>query len=135
MKNTIAIILLTAVLVAGGMFALEHRSASQAPVKDPSLGEIGLNRFTVAPTNTSVLCGQTSTLVIATSTSRGYLAIVNDASSTPIYLAIGRPAVLNKGIRLSAAGGSYEMLPSDNLFTAAVYCIASAPSTSTVVSI
>ena len=60
-----------------------------------------------APSNVSV--GVATTIVLAENGARTYLLLVND-SDTVIYLAIGAPAELNKGIRLNANGGAFEMI-------------------------
>lgn len=59
-----------------------------------------------APANKSV--GSSTTEILVASTSRKYLCIVNDSDEI-IYLAFGASAVLNKGIRLNAAGGVCEI--------------------------
>ena len=77
------------------------------------------------PSIDGVDVGTDSTEVAAFNSERRYLALVND-SDTDVYLALGEDAVLNKGIRLNASGGSYEMLEGQNLYTGAVNAIASA---------
>ena len=72
-----------------------------------------------SPDNASV--ATTSTLVAATSNNRGYLLIQNDSDVT-IYVALNAAAELNKGIRLNAGGGSYE-INFTNLFTGPIYAI------------
>jgi len=57
--------------------------------------------------------GINSTEIAAAKHNRNYLAIVND-SDTTIYIAIGATAVVGRGIRLNANGGSFEMTK-DNL--------------------
>jgi hypothetical protein len=69
--------------------------------------------------------GTSSTEVRAANTERRYLLLVND-SDTEIYVALGTDAVLNEGIRLNSAGGWYEMLEGQNLYTGVVNAIASA---------
>lgn len=69
-------------------------------------------------TNNSVTVADESTEILAKNTNRLYALIVNDSDET-IYLAIGADAVLNKGIRLNANGGSYE-IDSVNLFNGVV---------------
>lgn len=59
-----------------------------------------------APAKVSV--GSGTTEVAAANDGRRYLAIVND-DDEPVYLAIGADAVMNKGIRLNASGGVFEM--------------------------
>lgn len=129
--NTIVTILITAAIVAGGLFFLELRSGNGAQDKAPqSLGEI--NRYTTGVANTSVLCNTSSTLLLATSSGRQYAAIVNDGS-TNIYLELSTgPAVLYEGIRLNSGGGSYE-INLDNLYTGPVYCIAATSAASTTI--
>lgn len=83
-------------------------------------------------TNTSVDCGSSSTQVIATSTGRTYLAIVNDSAST-VYLGLGVPAVGSVGIRLNSSGGTFESIADQNLFTGAVFCTASSTARLTIV--
>lgn len=75
-------------------------------------------------TSASSTVNSTSGLVMATSTTRQYLILVNDSDSI-IYLSLNSPAVLGKGIRLNANGGSYE-INSLNLITDAIYAISSA---------
>ena len=60
-----------------------------------------------APANATA--GLASTEAVAENGSRTYLLIVND-SDTVVYLAIGATAVVGKGIRRNANGGSFEML-------------------------
>ncbi len=52
--------------------------------------------------------GTTSTTVLAANKNREYAILIND-SDTTIYLALGTDAELNKGIRLNANGGSFEI--------------------------
>jgi hypothetical protein len=59
-------------------------------------------------TNAGVTVAATSTTVLPARVKRHYAAIVND-SNEEIYLARGTAAVANKGIRLNALGGSYEI--------------------------
>lgn len=56
----------------------------------------------------SVAVDTKSTEILAANTRRLYACIVNDCSDV-IYLAIGSDAVINKGIRINANGGSFEM--------------------------
>lgn len=51
--------------------------------------------------------GTASVLVLRPNARRSSVLLVNDSASI-MYLAKGRPAVLNVGIRLNANGGSYE---------------------------
>ncbi len=83
------------------------------------------SNFTV-PTTSSSTVVSTSTLIVATSTARNYLSISNDSNNV-IYLSIGGVARVGKGIRL-ATGTTYEMKTGQNIFTAAIYGVATASS-------
>jgi len=72
-------------------------------------------------TNTSVTVGATTTEVLAENSTREYALFVNDSDEV-IYLALGGDAVLNKGIRLSASGGVFE-LNSTNMYKGAINAI------------
>lgn len=89
--------------------------------KEASVGAGQINQF-VTGTNTNASVLTSSTVVAAVNTGRQYLVIVNDGSF-PVYLGLGATAVANKGVRLNANGGSYE-ITLDNLFTGAVNGIA-----------
>ena len=68
-------------------------------------------------TNTSaaVTVGSTSTTVLAKSANykRQAAWFVNDSDET-MYLALGATAVMNQGIRLNSAGGSFELPKDEN---------------------
>lgn len=116
MKTTFALIATVALIVLGTLLFLEKSSSTPAQ----TFGDI--NRLTNV-TNTSVACGTSDTLVLATSSGRQYVAITN-TSATPVYLALGTTAVGSNGIYLGASGGAFE-INQDNLFTGAIHCIAS----------
>jgi hypothetical protein len=59
--------------------------------------------------HTAVTVGNTSTAVLAASELRQYALFINDSDETLYLSADGTAAALNDGIRLNAAGGSYEM--------------------------
>ena len=75
-----------------------------------------------AVNDTSVAVQVVSTLVLAANPRRADAVFVND-SNRDIFLARGNAAVLNQGIRLNSAGGSYE-INRTNLFLGAIYAIA-----------
>lgn len=76
-----------------------------------------------APTSIEGNGTTTSSEVAAANGNREYLLVQND-SDTVQYLGIGVAAEENKGIRLNASGGSYEMSRAyGNLSTAAVNII------------
>lgn len=79
-----------------------------------------LSTFSTA-TNGAVNVGLVSTSVLAASTARKYVALVND-SDEAIYLALAGTAVKHQGIRLSPYGGTYTINAS-NLYTGAISAI------------
>lgn len=62
--------------------------------------------------------GNTTTAVLAANTSRCYAVFTNDSTEV-VYIALGKPAVMNTGIRLNAGGGYYE-ITRQNLFRGAI---------------
>jgi len=67
--------------------------------------------------------GTTSGTVLAANPNRRYALFQND-SDTAMYITFGTPAVVSKGIRLNATGGSYEMTrEKGNLYTGVVFGI------------
>lgn len=80
---------------------------------------------TSTPGNATV--GATSTTVLAANTARKYLLLCND-SDEDIYVSFGAAAVLNKGLRLNAGGGIFEMVMGDMQFTGIVYAISTSGS-------
>lgn len=77
-----------------GLTAKEFRSSSRA-----------LNQKATAKTNDSVTVGNTSTSVAVANTDRISLTLVNDSDEVQ-YVSKSVTAVMNKGIRLNALGGS-----------------------------
>lgn len=78
-------------------------------------------------THGTLAIGTVSGTVLAANPNRRYALFIND-SDTVQYLQFGTAAaLLNKGIRLAASGGSYEMTrEKGNLFTGQVMGISSA---------
>ena len=66
----------------------------------------------------SITVAVSTTAIIAANGQRRFAIIVND-SNEDIYLGLGEAAVLNKGIRLNALGGSFTT-DGTNLFTGAI---------------
>lgn len=58
--------------------------------------------------NTSATISSANSTVVAANGGRRFLCLVND-SDTVIYVSLGTPARVNKGIRLNALGGSFMM--------------------------
>jgi hypothetical protein len=101
MKNLLSSIAIALSIVAVVFtFNASHKSVSLGAANAPTILKTASN------TNASVLI--TSTAIVAKNTARLHLVIINDSSNI-IYLGIGTAAVANKGIRLNANGGSYEM--------------------------
>jgi len=80
-----------------------------------------MSNVTRTATTTAVTIGATTTAVLATKPERKSATLVNDSDEV-IYLALGGTAVMNQGIRLNAAGGSYEV-NATNLYTGAISAI------------
>jgi len=70
------------------------------------------------------ICTATPQLISATNWLRQYCLIVNDGDAD-IYLGLDMPAEANKGIRLNANGGCYEINLS-NPFKGQIYAIGDA---------
>lgn len=100
---------------------------------EPALGAGGLNtsidRMTVS---TGVMVNTTSTLLLATSTARQY-AVFGNLGSSDVFLALtkGNAAVKGEGVRIPP-GGSY-VIADTNLYTGAIYAIASTTAATTTV--
>ena len=73
-----------------------------------------------------------TTLVLAANESRVNAVFVNDSSEV-IYLSRGNAAVVGRGIRLNANGGSYE-IDASNLFVGAINGIATGAGSNLTVS-
>ena len=75
------------------------------------------------PTHTWPVIGAVTTVALAANANRLYALFVNDGTEA-IYLYLGAAAVMNRGIRLNASGGSYEMSRElGNLYVGAVNAI------------
>jgi len=83
--------------------------------------------------NGSVIVGTSSIRILSENNRRVYALITNDSSNT-VYLSLGSEACMNKGIRLTATGGSFE-INKDNLFKGKISGISSASSTVLVVEV
>ncbi len=69
-----------------------------------------------------VTVGAATAEALAANPARANAVFVNDSTET-IYLARGNAAVIGSGIRLNAAGGSYE-IDAANMFRGAINAIA-----------
>lgn len=85
-----------------------------------------------APTAVSV--GVASGVLVAASTTRRHLVLVNTSAAARISLGFGNAAVLDSGITLYPNGGSYEMSEAEgNLYRGAINAIASVAATNCAV--
>jgi len=89
-------------------------------------------RKTDTSTIAQVAVGVASTAVLAANANRIFAELVNDSANV-IYLALGAAAVMNRGIRLNANGGSFE-IGLTNLYTGAVKAIAGVAASNLTVS-
>ena len=71
--------------------------------------------------NDAVTVGSSSTKVLDVNNARAFAVFVNNDDEV-VFLSLGAAAELNKGIRLNANGGAWEM-NSENLYKGAVYVI------------
>lgn len=76
-------------------------------------------------THTTASVGTTSVTVLAQNEDRKYANIIND-SDTVVYLYVDGTAVANKGVRINASGGNFEMYLGKNLSKGTVSAITSA---------
>jgi len=75
------------------------------------------------PTHSAPVIAALTTAALVANASRTYALFINDADEA-MYLGLGVAAAMNKGIRLNANGGSYEMSAAlGNLYAGAVNAI------------
>lgn len=118
MKTLLSTIVLLLLAFMGYAFTHQQNTSS--------LGDgYGTNTHYSIPTNSTATVGS-STLIVATSTSRNFIRISNDSASV-VYISIGEPSVIGRGIRIPV-NGEFTM-KSDEMFTAAIYGTALASST------
>lgn len=132
-KENLIALLIVLLLGVQTFVAVESRNKpnqTQLPQENQSTLGVVDNRFVQQPTRLSASCGTSSSVIVATSSARSYLVLVNDSANT-VYLSLGTPAVGSQGIRLNGSGGSYEM-DSEGLYPGAVHCIASSTSVITI---
>lgn len=80
-------------------------------------------------THTTVAVASADTAVLTANAAALYRIFINDGA-LPLYLGLGVAAVANKGIRVNANGGNYEMAAAlGNLYTGAVNAIHSSTGT------
>lgn len=131
MKNNKLLLALVLVLFLSTAFLLFSNGEVKG-VQTQFGSSVSYPAFNALSSTTSKLVTTSSTL-IQSSTTRQYLAIVNDGSY-PIYITCdgGNPAVAYEGIRLNASGGAYEMTGEEgNMCFGAIYGIAVGGNSST----
>lgn len=86
-------------------------------------------------THSTVTVGNSSTSVLTADEDRAYCLLQNDSDET-IYLKFGAAGELNKGIRLNANGGQYEISgANNNLYTGAINAICTSGSKKLLVTV
>lgn len=74
-------------------------------------------------THSVITVANATTAVLAKNESRQYALLIND-SDEAVYIKFGAAAVVSEGIRINAAGGSYEISPAKaNLYVGAINAI------------
>ena len=104
--------------------ALADTDGDYAPLQVDALGNLYTALPAVATATTgagNIAVTNTSISVLAAKSDRRAATFVNDSDEV-IYLALTATAVASKGIRLNAAGGSYQ-IDATNLYTGAVAAI------------
>ena len=96
---------------------------AQSVLLEKTGGGFQLKRATVTLTHTENDLAGTSTEVLAANDDRKYALFIND-SDVVLYLMVESDAEDNKGIRLDANGGSFEMVQGKNLDTRKVNALA-----------
>ena len=76
-------------------------------------------------------CPATQQMVLPANPGRVYALMVNDGGAD-IYLGMGIPAVVNRGIRLNSAGGNYE-INLTNPWQGEIYAVGDATSPSLLI--
>lgn len=119
-KASVSFIVLLLVLFA--LYAGTHQQPVNA---NKTVGGLPLRLTNL--TNTTATATPATSIIIATSTARQYVAVVN-SGLVDTYLSLGPTAVLGSGILLKASGGSYEIME-ENLYTGAISAITSSGTT------
>jgi hypothetical protein len=92
---------------------------------DPANNTVTISQAYTTPAHTVFGVTNASQIALAANASRKYAVLQND-SDTDIYIALGTAAVMNRGIKLNAGGGSYEIRSADgSLYKGDVYAICS----------
>lgn len=128
MKNIIITITLVFIAIFG-LYAFTHQQSTS------KFGSVNNYPLAVNPTDTSVVCGPQSGLLLATSTlSRPLVYLSNTATSTmQVFLGMGKAASINNGLMIPA--NNVRQLDSQNVFFGAIYCIANASTTVSISSV
>lgn len=124
MKNIIIAILASLVLFGGGYMLYK-------PAKT-AYGTTNVTLYTPFK-STGVLCGSnTSTLLVATSSSGRNLITISNASAQTVFLGMGVPAVAYQGTMLAAS--TTMTLNANGSYGGAIYCLGLGATASTSIS-
>lgn len=132
-SKTIGLILLTFLFVGAALFAdgyiIKYIFGN---VPQQKLGASAGYPYYGVGNNTSTLCANSSTLLIGTSTgSRQYLKFGNTAP-TAMYLSLGAPATIAKGLILFASS-TLDFTQNPIIYDGPVYCISAGGSATVTV--
>lgn len=134
MKKFIGVLFATALIGFAVIAIIDLKMAEVARTVSTSavLGSTEQVRFNSANTQTGILVGTGSTLILATSSARQYAILVNDSPIYTIYLSMnkGAPAALYSGIALKP--GTSFTINANNGYIGAIYGIATTSATTTV---
>lgn len=148
MKSTIrnkglTVIEIVIILAIGGILFAVVLAASNHPKPQLTANPLGesdrmafvqeFNQYSASSTSSKVAVGNTSTLLLATSTTgyRKYVRFTN-LGSTVVFLSVGTAAIDQMGIALYASS-TYEIAADRNPFLQAVYAISSTSPTNVAV--
>lgn len=125
-NKNISITAVVIVFLIAALYGITHSSSTPSRA-----GGLDYNLLPPKPlTNTNVACTSTSGQLVATSSSRQYLALSNEGT-TSVYLSFGTVAQGSQGIRLAPAAStsaSFYEINNLNLYQGTINCIASSTS-------
>lgn len=98
-------------------------------LRAPTAGDINAFPVFTPAVSTGVICTTSSTLLVATSTSRNMITISNDSGNS-LYIGLGVAAVLHQGTLMSAS--STITFDQSKLYAGAIYCISAVNSSTTL---
>ena len=127
MNKILITIVATVVILVGAVFVVKTLVPS-------STGKFGdttnYNPLPYAPTNSSVLCATTPTLLLATSSAGRPFVSISNISAQGIYLGFNNTAALYQGMMIPAS--TTITLPQGSIPMNAIYCIGYANSSTSI---